>query len=87
MVGPVKAPQLAGVVCPVEKVEQKKSEREEKSKVSGLHNLHHIAPQPHLAKLSILETELNEVPASVAAFSLFFLNQTFHYLLSDCSHN
>ena len=80
VVGPVKAPQLAGVVCPVEKVEQKESEREEKSKVSGLHNLHYKSPQPHLAKLSILETELNEVPASVAAFSLFFLNQPFHYL-------
>ena len=50
-------------------------------------NVHHLsiniqlwALSPHLAKLSILETELNEVPASVAAFSLFFLNQTFHYL-------
>ena len=80
MVLPVKSAQLASIVCPVEEVEQKESEREEKSKVSGRHNLHYKPPQPHLAKLSILETELNEVPASVAAFSLFFLNQPFHYL-------
>ena len=35
----------------------------------------------HLAKLSILETELNDVPASVAAFSRFFLQSfmfTYH---------
>ena len=80
MVCPVKPPQLAGVVCPVEKVEQEEGEREEKSEMTGWHNQIYTDLSPHLAKLSILETELNEVPASVAAFSLFFLNQTFHYL-------
>ena len=43
-------------------------------------NIQFLTLSPHLAKLSILETELNEVPASVAAFSLFFLKPTLHYL-------
>ena len=33
MVSPVKHPQLASVVCPIEKVEQQECQREEKSEV------------------------------------------------------